>query len=201
MQFSAADISPAQAYSLLTSTVVPRPIAFITTISEQGIVNAAPFSFFNAMGSEPPVVAIGFEPKTDGNSKDTPNNILSNGEFCVNLVDEALASQMNICAGNLPAEVSELDAAGLESINSLSIRPPRISAAPVSLECKSLQHVPLSGGGCIIIGEVLQFHLRDELVSSLEPLRVDLDKLATIARLSGPHYARITDKFSIQRPK
>jgi len=136
MHFASKNISPATAYKLLSSTILPRPIAFITSLDSDGQANAAPFSFFNAMGSEPPVIVIGFTPQADGSQKDTPNNILMTKEFVVNLVDEPLAAQMNICAASVPAEVSEIDLAKLETMPSLDIAPPRLKASPVSFECR-----------------------------------------------------------------
>jgi len=201
MHFSSADISPNTAYKLLSSTILPRPIAFVTSMNIGGQFNAAPFSFFNAMGSAPPVIVLGFQPNADGSHKDTPNNILATGEFVVNLVDEPLAAQMNICAATLPPEVDEIALANLETTASTGVKPPRLTASPVSLECSRLTDVPLKGGGIIIIGEVIHFHLRDEIISSLDPLRIDIDKLAPISRLNGPKYGRITDQFEIERPK
>lgn len=201
MHFASKDISPATAYKLLSSTILPRPIAFVTSVNAAGQTNAAPFSFFNAVGYAPPVVVLGFTPNADGTQKDTPNNILETREFVVNLVDEPLAAQMNICAATLPADVDEIVLAELETIPSLAIGPPRLMASPVSFECKYFNDMPLSGGGRIIVGEVMHFHLRDDTVSSLDPLRIDLNKLAPISRLSGSKYGRITDQFEIERPQ
>ena len=201
MHFATSNIPVSRAYRLLTSTIVPRPIAFVTTVSSEGVVNAAPFSFFNAMGSEPPVVALGFEPKADGNVKDTPNNIMETAEFVVNIVDEPLAAQMNICSGPFPAEESEVEIAKLDTVPSFEVKAPRLSASPVSLECKLFQKIPLSSGGFIVIGEVLHFHVRDDIVQDMDPLRLDVNKLGAISRLAGPDYARITDQFQIMRPK
>ncbi len=201
MHFASENISPATAYKLLSSTILPRPIAFVTTVNVAGQTNAAPFSFFNAMGSEPPVVVLGFQTNADGTQKDTPNNIIETGVFVVNLVDEPLAAQMNICAATLSADVDEIALAQLEIIPSLGIAPPRLRAAPVSMECKLLNSVPLAGGGLIIIGEVLHFHVRDDIITSQDPLRLDINKLAPISRLNGPKYGRITDQFEIERPK
>ena len=201
MHFAADKLSPATAYKLLSSTILPRPIAFVTSMNADGQANAAPFSFFNAMGYAPPVVVLGFSPNPDGSQKDTPNNIMETREFVVNLVDEPLAAQMNITAATLPADVDEISLAALDTIPSLDILPPRLAASPVSFECKYFNDMPLSGGGRIIVGEVLHFHLRDAIVSSLEPLRIDLNKLGVISRLSGSKYGRITDQFEIERPK
>ena len=201
MNFSATTISRAMAYKLLVSTVLPRPIAFVTSLDPDGRPNAAPFSFFNAMGSEPPVVVLGFEPKPDGHQKDTPNNILATHEFVVNIINEPLVEQMNICAASLPADESEIDLAGLETLPSIDVAPPRLAASPASFECRLVQDIELSGGGRIILGEVLHFHLSDDVVSTVDPLRIDIDKLAPISRLSGSLYGRISDQFEIRRPK
>ncbi|MEM1035577.1 MAG: flavin reductase family protein [Pseudomonadota bacterium] len=201
MHFSSADLPRALAYKLLVSTVIPRPIAFVTSQSAEGILNAAPYSFFNAMGSAPPVVAIGFEPTTDAGVKDTSSNILETGEFVVNIVDEAMSVQMNQAAASLPPEVDEIALTELDTSDSLAVRPPRLSASPMAMECRLLDKTELAGGGVIVIGEVLHFHLRDDAIAETDPLRIDIDKIAPIARLNGPHYARITDKFSIERPK
>lgn len=201
MHFSSSDITSATAYKLLVSTILPRPIAFVTTISQSGIPNAAPFSFFNAMGSNPPVVALGFEPKQDGRNKDTATNILETKEFVVNMVDEQLSVQMNQCAADLASDVDELELAKLDTLPSIEVTPSRISASPVSLECKLYNNMELEGGGHIIIGKVLHFHLRDNVVTSLDPLRISLEEIAPISRLSGPHYGRVNDIFKIIRPK
>lgn len=201
MHFSSSDITSATAYKLLVSTILPRPIAFVTTVSNTGIPNAAPFSFFNAMGSNPPVVALGFEPKQNGQSKDTTNNILETKEFVVNLVDEQLAGQMNQCAADLKPDIDELELAKIDTLSSIDVAPPRILASPVSMECQLYNSMKLEGGGQIIVGRVLHFHIRDNIVTSLNPLRINLEKIAPISRLSGPHYGRVNDIFSISRPE
>lgn len=201
MHFSSSDITSATAYKLLVSTILPRPIAFVTTISQSGIPNAAPFSFFNAMGSNPSVVALGFEPKQDGRNKDTATNILETKEFVVNMVDEQLSVQMNQCAADLASDIDELQLAKLDTLPSIEVAPPRISASPVSMECQLYNNMELEGGGHIIIGKVLHFHLRDNVVTSLDPLRISLEEIAPISRLSGPHYGRVNDIFKIIRPK
>lgn len=200
MHFATKDLDHASAYRLLTGTILPRPIAFVTSVSADGVINGAPFSFFNAMGSAPPVIVLGFELNTDGSQKDTPNNILATGEFVVNLVDEPLAAQMNIAAGAMAPDVDELSVAGLASLPSIEVRAPRITAAPVSMECKALDYTVLKGGGRIIMGEVLHFHVRDDIVTCREPLRISIDKLAPIGRLNGSLYSRITNTFELARP-
>ncbi|MEQ3746339.1 MAG: flavin reductase family protein [Henriciella sp.] len=201
MHFATSEISRALAYKLLVSTIIPRPIAFVTSQSAGGVLNAAPYSFFNGMGSAPPVVAIGFEPTAEGGLKDTSSNILETGEFVVNIVDEAMSVQMNQAAATLSPDIDEIALTGLETATSIEVAPPRIKNTPMAMECKLLDKTELAGGGVIIIGEVMHFHLRDEAVAGHDPLRIDIDQLAPIARLNGPHYARITDKFSIKRPE
>lgn len=200
-RFSTADISRHDAYRLLTSTIVPRPIAFVTTVDTQGRVNAAPFSFFNAVGSAPPTVVLGFEPNTDGSQKDTPNNITATDEFVVNLVDAALADRMSAAAASLPPGVSEVDHVGLDTAPSVTVRPPRLLASSVAMECRLTHNIPLAVGGRVILGEVLEFHVRETVIESLNPLRIDLDQLDAISRLSGPHYGTTRERFAIQRPK
>lgn len=201
MHFSSDQISSETAYKLLVSTIVPRPIAFVTSMDLEGNLNGAPFSFFNAMGSAPPVIVLGFQPNSDGSQKNTPNNIISTKEFVVNIVDEPLAVQMNICASSLPPDVDELALANIDTVSSLDIASPRIKASPASMECRLIESVSLSGNGQIIIGEIIHFHLRDDVVTQIDPLRIDINKLAPISRLNGPFYGRITDQFKIERPQ
>ena len=200
MHFSSEHISPSTAYKILSSAIIPRPIAFVTSANKTGEINAAPFSFFNGMGIEPPVIVLGFVPNADGSDKDTPRNILETGEFVVNIVDEPLAAQMNMTSASVPSNVDETKLAALQTIPSLDITPPRVMASPVSMECKLYNDMELKGGGRIIVGEVLHFHLRDDIIESTEPLRIDINKLAPISRLNGAKYGRITDQFEIKRP-
>lgn len=137
------------AYKLMVSIVLPRPIALVTTVSAQGVLNAAPFSFFNAMGSEPPVVVLGFEPKPNSGCKDTPTSILETRQLVVNMVDEALSIQMNECSSS--QSVDELVLTGLETVESMEVKPLRIKAAPASMECKLMNTTRQSVGGCIVM--------------------------------------------------
>ncbi len=200
MDISVNELSPKECYRLLISSIVPRPIAFVTSMDADGVLNAAPFSFFNAMGSEPPVVSLGFEPKADRGSKDTPRNIKAVGEFVVHIVDEPLAAQMNICAGSHPSDVDEIALAGIKTKPSNAVKVPYIPASPVAMECKLYQSVPLAGGGEITIGEVLHFHLRDDVVKNIDGLSVNTEISNPIARMSGADYLRASDRFSLKRP-
>src|SRR3954469_21660068 len=151
-----------RAYPILASLVTPRPIAFVTTISPDGKINAAPFSFFNLLGADPPI--LGFAPgdRDDGTPKDTARNIRLTHEFVVNLVDEAIAEAMNKCAASLPCGENELDRAGLHTCRSSLVKPPRILESPVSLECKEWGTLQI-GGNRLVIGLIQRLHLRDDL--------------------------------------
>ena len=162
MHFDLAQIPATDAYKLLVSTVVPRPIALATTIDSAGRVNAAPFSFFNAVSSVPPVVVLGISPgdaSGDG-YKDTERNIRDSGEFVVNLVDEALAERMNICAVDFPHEIGELEVANLTALPSVGVKPPRIAESPVSFECRRITGLSLGPRSTLEIGRVPHSHPR-----------------------------------------
>ena len=189
-----------RAYPILASLVTPRPIALITTLGPDGVVNAAPFSFFNVLGANPPILAVAPGDRDDGTPKDTARNIRLNHEFVVNLVDEPLAEAMNRCAASLPYGESELASAGLTAAASTVVRPPRIAEAPVSLECVEWGTLQI-GGNRVIIGLVKRVHLRDELFDA-EKQRVRGDKLFLIGRMASPHwYCRSRDRFELIRPK
>ena len=196
MQFKLADLAPRDAYKLLTGLVVPRPIAFVTTVSKEGHVNAAPFSYFNLMGSDPPVVTIG-PGNQDGRPKDTARNIRETSAFVVNLVDEAIAERMNLAATNFPHGVNELDEIGLTSAPSVEVDVPRIVEAPASLECREAATVRV-GRSRIVIGEVLYLHVRDDIVDP-EKMYIDAAKLQAVGRMGGLAYTRTSDRFEMQR--
>ena len=198
MEFDCKAMAPKDNYKLLISLVVPRPIALVTTVNESGSLNAAPFSFFNAMGYNPPIIALGIESRPDGAHKDTAANIRRTAEFVVNLVDEPLAEQMNICAIDFPAGRDEIEEAKLETVPSVDVAPPRIAAAPASLECKRTVTLEIHDGRHLIVGEILRMHVRDGAVDP-ESLRVDLDRLGQIGRLMGAGYTRISDRFEMPR--
>jgi len=189
------------AYKLLVSTVVPRPIALATTVDRAGRVNAAPFSFFNAVSSVPPVVVLGISPgaTSEDGYKDTERNIRDSGEFVVNLVDEALAERMNICAIDFPDGIGELDKAGLTALPSAGIRPPRIAQSPVSFECRRITGVSLGPRSMLEIGRVIHIHIRDDLVDPAK-MYVHTEKMRLIGRMHGRGwYARTSDLFLMDR--
>lgn len=199
MQVNFNDLSERERSKLLTSTVVPRPIALVTTVDANGVANAAPFSFFNCMSSTPPLLVIGFENRGTGNIKDTLANIRTTGQFVVHLVDEPLGEAMNIMATDFAPEIDEIAESGVGTTASAMIKPPRIVDAPVAFECRTFQTVDLGSGRAIEIGEVLCMHIRDRVLD-VERMRVDTPALGLIARLQNPGwYSRTTDLFQIRR--
>jgi flavin reductase (DIM6/NTAB) family NADH-FMN oxidoreductase RutF len=200
MHFDLTRIPATDAYKLLVSTVVPRPIALATTIDGQGRINAAPFSFFNAVSSVPPVVVLGISPgaASDG-YKDTERNIRDSGEFVVSLVDEALAERMNICAVDFPAGTGELEKAELTAAPSVGVGPPRIAQSPVSFECRRITGVSLGPRSMLEVGSVIHIHIRDDLVDPAK-MYVHTERMRLIGRMHGRGwYARTTDLFLMDR--
>jgi flavin reductase (DIM6/NTAB) family NADH-FMN oxidoreductase RutF len=188
-----------RAYLLLASLVTPRPIALVTTLNTDGRVNAAPFSFFNLMGANPPICAFAPGDRDDGTPKDTARNIRSTHEFVVNLVDESIATAMNECAASLPFGENELTRAGLTATESSLVKPPRIAEAPASLECFEWGTLQI-GGNRMVIGLIKRLHIRDELYDA-DKQRINTAKLLTIGRMASPHwYCRTGDRFEMKRP-
>jgi flavin reductase (DIM6/NTAB) family NADH-FMN oxidoreductase RutF len=201
MHFDLAKMPKQDGYKLLISTVVPRPIALATTVDANGHVNAAPFSFFNAVSSDPPVVVLGINGvgPTGGGYKDTGENIRQTGEFVVNLVDEDLAERMNICAVDFPTEVGELDPAKLTAIPSAGVKPPRIAESPVSFECVRITGLSLGGNSMMEVGRVIHIHIRDDLMD-MEKLYVKTDQIHLVGRMHGRGwYTRTRDLFLMDR--
>ena len=195
MQIDPALQSHATNYKLLTNLVVPRPIAWISSQSPEGVVNLAPFSFFNAVGANPVYLIVSVGLNDAGELKDTTRNIQASGEFVVNMVTEDLFGAMNLSAADFPADMSELEIAGLHTAPSIHIAVPRLAEAQVSMECKLHQTQSL-GGNTLIIGEVVMFHVVDHLVAE----RFHIEGFAPIGRLGSPSvYCRTTDRFDVPR--
>jgi len=189
-----------RAYLILASLVTPRPIALVTTMSPDGKVNAAPFSFFNLLGASPPILAIAPGDREDGTPKDTARNIRLTHEFVVNLVDESIAEAMNKCAASLPYGENELLSAGLQAAPSSVVKPPRILESPASLECQEWGTLQI-GDNRVVIGLVRRLHVREDLFDA-EKKRVRSDKLFLIGRMASPHwYCRTRDRFEMIRPQ
>ena len=199
MTFSAsmASLHPRDRYKLLSASVVPRPIAFVTSVGEDGSVNAAPFSFFNVFSPDPPIVVLGVQKRFDGGVKDTARNIAATGVFVVNLVDEDLVKAVNIAAIDFPPGHSEITAAGLTLVDGVDIAVPRVAEAPFSLECRRVASLVLGPRGELIVGEVVRFHAREGLV---DPARMYVDERAyrPVGRMGATTYARQRDCFAMR---
>jgi flavin reductase (DIM6/NTAB) family NADH-FMN oxidoreductase RutF len=194
-----ASTPPINSYKLLIGSIVPRPIAFVSTVSAEGVRNLAPFSFFNAICGEPPTVCFASGVRVPG--KDTLLNVQATGEFVVNIVSEEIAEQMNLCSGDYPHEVDEFAVSGLTPIPSDLVRPPRVRESHIHMECKLVQIVQVSTrplGGSLVIGEVVRFHVDDALI---DHFRVDPNKLRAVGRMGGNAYTRTRDRFEMIRPQ
>lgn len=201
MYYDTSQIEPQLIYKLLTATVTPRPIAWVTTQARDGTRNAAPYSFFNAMGHEPPTLVLGLLRDPDKGFKDTAENILATGEFVVNLVSRALADQMNVTTVNAPSQIDELELAGLEPAASTKVVPPRIAAAPVAFECSLLNGVVTGPKQMIAIGRIEAIHVADDMLLDAERGHVDNAALDLIARLHGSGwYLQGGERFEMVRP-
>ncbi|HJZ89526.1 MAG TPA: flavin reductase family protein [Gemmataceae bacterium] len=201
MQIDVANTPVVDVYHVLVGVVTPRPIAWVTTVDPAGRVNLAPFSFFNAFGSNPPVVVFSPTRRRDGSKKDTLLNVEATGEFVVNAAVASLAEQVNLSSKELPYGENEAEYVGLRTVPSAKVKPPRLAESPVNLECKVLQIVPVGTGpiaGNLVIGEVLMIHVADAVVGPNG--KVDPRKLRTIARLGGDFYCHTSDLFEMMRP-
>ncbi len=198
--------SPQDTYKLLVGAVVPRPIAFVSSMDEKGVRNLAPFSFFTVASANPPIVC--FCPMVRGGAKnnlqptkDTLRNIIATREFVLNIVSEEFAEKMNACSAEVSPEVDEFELSGLTPLDSELIRPPRVAESHVQMECRLEQIVHVSTeplGGSIVLGEVLRFHIRESL---LDNFKIDPEQLNAIGRMAGATYARTRDRFEMERPK
>lgn len=193
-----ADLHPRDAYRLLTSVVIPRPIGWTSSLAADGALNLAPFSFFNAVGGSPPTVLVSIGQR-QGEAKDTLRNIAATGEFVINIVDETLAAAMNATSGEYPPDVDEFAVAGLTPAPSEVVRAPRVAEAKVALEVKATQIVPVQETSyTLVLGRVVRFHIEDGL---LRPNGlVDAARLKPLARLGGDEYAPLGPVFEMKRP-
>jgi flavin reductase (DIM6/NTAB) family NADH-FMN oxidoreductase RutF len=185
-------------YKLLVGSIVPRPIGFISSVSPEGVYNLAPYSFFNAICGEPPVIC--FASGVRNPPKDSLTNIRATGEFAVNIVTEEIAEQMNLCSGEYPAGTDEFQVSGLTPIPCDLIRAPRVKESRVNMECKLMQIIEVSTrprGGTLVLGEVIRFHVDDAIVDNF---RIDSAKLRAVGRMGGNEYIRTRDRFEMIRP-
>ncbi len=200
MLFDMETLSAINTYKLLVSTVVPRPIAWVVTQDADGARNAAPYSFFNAVSGNPPIVTFGIGGRRPGDAKDTGNNIRATGQFVVNLVNQASAEAMNVTAIDFPPEVDEFAEAGLTFLPSVKVKPPRIAESPVAFECERLVIVDVGIDRSVVLGRVVAMHIADDCILDAEKCYVDTPKLDLIGRMHGAGwYARTTDRFEMPR--
>lgn len=197
-------LTPSQRYKLITGSVMPRPIALVTTLNADGSCNAAPYSAFNYMCEDPPLLAIGVErygeeSHRQGEIKDTLRNILERGEFVVNFVDGPMLERMVQCATDFPAGVGEAQAVGFDLAPSALVAPPRIADAPACWECRRFSILEFSRIRAIVFGEILSMHFRDGLLDE-GTLRVNVDKYEPYGRLGGPNYCETTRRVRLLTP-
>lgn len=191
-----------EVYKLLTATILPRPIAWVSTISADGQPNLAPFSFFNAVCANPPTVLFCTGVRgADRSPKDTYHNVVATGAFVINFVTEGLAAAMNITAAEVPAEVNEFERAGLTAAPGKMVRVPHVAESPAHLECTLREIITINeepGGGYVILGTVVHMHFDDSIYR--EGNYIDLDAFQPVGRLMGNGYTRVTDRFDLTRP-
>ena len=200
--FDTETLPAPDSFKLLTSLVVPRPIAWITTQSPEGNLNAAPFSFFNLVSSNPVMLAVGIACRPEGAPKDTLGNILATKEFVIQIVTEDLVQQMNITSIDAPLGINELDLAKLETVPSLKVSPPRIAGSPAAFECRLFHAVDTGHGNHVIIANIVQVHIHTSAFLNLDKLYIDTPSLGIVGRMhGGGWYARTTDLFDLPRPK
>ncbi|MFB6172529.1 MAG: flavin reductase family protein [Haloarculaceae archaeon] len=195
MEFDLDDVDTGTVYRTLSGAVVPRPIGWISTTSEAGVDNLAPYSFFNVVSIAPPVVMFAPIDGEDG-LKDTPRNVLDTEEFVVNVVTADLAEAMNATSATLPEGESEFDHADLDRAPSAAVAPPRVAAAQVHFECELFDFVDV-GVASLVLGRVVHAHVADGVTTDG---KLDVQKLDALGRLAGSYYARTRDRFSLERP-
>ena len=200
MQFDPENLDETAIYKLLTGSIIPRPIGWISSISDEGINNLAPFSYFNMVGSDPAHIMFSTQ-RSNTINKDILNNVLSNNQFVVNMVTEDLVQQMNKTAETIPSNESEFELANLTPIASIKIKPMRVKESKISFECEMVHHYFLenhkNGGACIIIGRIVMMHYDESIL--LENYKINMETYKPVSRLAGSNYSKIGEVFSIKR--
>ena len=202
MQISPAESSVRDIYQHMVNLITPRPIAWVTTVSESGTTNLAPFSFFNGVGANPPTLMFCPVNRRDGSFKHSLANAMATGEFVVHVVSFDLAATMNNTSADFDEETSEIEVLGIETVDSVHVVPPRIKASPAAFECKVDRVIHLNEGPAaanIVIGEVVMMHIQDDVLG--DDGMADPSKLDAIGRLGRSDYVRTTDRFSLERAK
>jgi len=200
MDFDPQLIDQKATYKLLTGAVIPRPIGWISTISKDGIPNLAPFSFFNAVGEDPPHVMFSTV-RPNNSNKDTLNNVLETGQFVVNMVVEEIVEKMNTTSQAVSPDINEFELAGLTPTPSVKVKAPRVLESPVNMECELVHHYTLEdskhGGATIIIGRIVMFHVDESVLQ--DDFKINMETYKPVARLAGSNYSKLGEIFSIKR--
>ena len=196
MDINLTDLPGADCYKLLSALIIPRPIAWVSTLGESGVANCAPFSFFNLVSGDPPLCIIGINARADGSLKDTLLNIRRTKEFVLNLVDEDLAKAMRVTGNEFPDHVSEFEQAGLTPAPSVRVRHPRIAQAPASLECVVNRLIPIHAGQELILADIVHLHAREGIIDPAT-LRTSLAEYRPIGRLFASHYCTTRERFDL----
>lgn len=200
MKFDPTEMGVRDVYTLMVQLITPRPIAWVSSISEAGVTNLAPYSFFNGVGANPPSVLFCPVNRRDGSQKDSLINVLETGEFVVNVVSSANAELMNQTSADFDSEISEFAELDIATSDSIKVKPPRVAASLAQFECKLLQHIELAkgpAGANVVIGEIVMLHVDDSIINEGIVLPSDID---TVGRLGGKSYAKTTDRFELDRP-
>jgi flavin reductase (DIM6/NTAB) family NADH-FMN oxidoreductase RutF len=197
VQLDPRTLSSTAVYKLLISSVVPRPIAWVSSVDPAGVLNLAPFSYFMAITDEPPTIAFSCSPRA-GARKDTLRNVEATGQFVVNVVDDANAEQMNLSSGDYSPEIDEFALTRLTPAPSLVVKPPRVAEAPINMECSVVRVLPV-GKAHLILGEIVQWHVRDDIYDEASG-RLDMHRLRPVGRLTGNLYSHIHQIFEMKRP-
>jgi flavin reductase (DIM6/NTAB) family NADH-FMN oxidoreductase RutF len=196
MDLRLAELTLSERYKLLTGLVVPRPIAWISTVNAAGVANCAPYSFFNAFAEDPPLVMVSFGPRIDRKVKHSLKNTLDTGEFVVNLVDEDTANAMHLSSEEIPEDESEIDKTGLTPAPALMVRHPRIAEAVACFECRVFKHLEIVPGRVFIIGEILLVHAREGVIDP-QSKRISDAHYRPIGRLYANRYCTTRQRFTL----
>jgi flavin reductase (DIM6/NTAB) family NADH-FMN oxidoreductase RutF len=193
-------LSRRERYQLMIGCIIPRPIALVTTIGINGIINAAPFSYFNGVSSSPPFLSLSVGSRR-GSMKDTAKNIRQSGEFVINSVSRAMAEKMNIAATDFPPEISEIEKTGFTTVTSECVKPPRIAEAPIQIECKVYRIIEIGEGTTnLVLGEILRYHIANSVTID-SAYRIDPHSIDLLGRLGGSKYCTTETVFEMVRPE
>lgn len=201
LSINPGSMSERENYKFLIGSIIPRPLAFVTTMSKDGVLNGAPFSYFNIVSSDPPMISLSIQ-RSNGKMKDTARNIMESNEFVIHVVDEQNVEKINQTAASLPSDQSEVELVNLTPVQSMRVSVPGVKESKIRMECIIEQSLELGDAdtpGCdLFIGRVVQFHIEDGIY---EKGRIDPRGLAAISRLAGQAYAKVGEIFEIERPK